>query len=194
MEAQDELGKGLVKKPTKFLTNSRRLFEKLHVQCVNATVPADQRHRHVHLVGGRARQAQIYPKALCKAVCAGIAQQRKDDENGMREIAILDRGEIKAAASYAHGLHPELGMCPTDHAEAAAWLHEPEPEQWARDDVSGEPLDSALVRRARAEEIDYFRQMGVYRKVPVSKCIEVTGRRPIGVRWIDVNKGDVDSP
>ena len=55
MEAQDELGKGLVKKPTKFLTNSRRLFEKLHVQCVNATVPADQRHRHVHLVGGRAR-------------------------------------------------------------------------------------------------------------------------------------------
>ena len=36
--------------------------------------------------------------------------------------------------------------------------------------------------------------MGVYAKVPIKKCLEVTGKRPIQVRWIDVNKGDRTTP
>ena len=32
--------------------------------------------------------------------------------------------------------------------------------------------------------------MGVYKKVPLSKRTSATGKRPIGVRWIDINKGD----
>eukprot|EP00973_Karenia_brevis_P039952 5514950-Karenia_brevis.AAC.1 len=36
--------------------------------------------------------------------------------------------------------------------------------------------------------------MGVYRKVPIKKCIEQTGKMPIGVRWIDVNKQDTLNP
>ena len=36
--------------------------------------------------------------------------------------------------------------------------------------------------------------MGVYRKVRIAKCLEVTGRRPIATRWIDINKGDSQAP
>ena len=36
--------------------------------------------------------------------------------------------------------------------------------------------------------------MGVYRKVDKSVCWEATGKAPIPVRWIDINKGDSTNP
>eukprot|EP00973_Karenia_brevis_P017484 2398961-Karenia_brevis.AAC.1 len=64
----------------------------------------------------------------------------------------------------------------------------------AIDDVTGARLDIKLVREAREAEMKYFKKMGVYRKVPISKCVQLTGRMPIGVRWIDVNKQDNINP
>ena len=32
--------------------------------------------------------------------------------------------------------------------------------------------------------------MKVWTKVPRAECIQVTGRPPIGTRWVDCNKGD----
>ena len=48
------------------------------------------------------------------------------------------------------------------------------------DDVSGEPLNTERVIRARLEEIAEFRERGVYEKVPISQCWERTGNGPIG--------------
>ena len=42
--------------------------------------------------------------------------------------------------------------------------------------------------------MEEFEQHGVYTKVPISECIRVTGKRPIGSKWIDINKGDVSNP
>ena len=64
----------------------------------------------------------------------------------------------------------------------------------AWDDISGHYLDPVGVRQARSAEIDYYRKMGVCVKVPISKCFAKTGQKPIGVRWVDVNKGDGDRP
>ena len=36
----------------------------------------------------------------------------------------------------------------------------------------------------------YFKAMKVYCKVPLEECWRETGRKPIGVRWVDINKGD----
>ena len=41
----------------------------------------------------------------------------------------------------------------------------------AFDDVSGQPLDPALMIKARKLEIEYFRDLGVYEKVDVKKCL-----------------------
>ena len=70
-------------------------------------------------------------------------------------------------------------------------------DQWdleAWDDVSGKALDPEKVREARKEELGYFHRYEVYEKVPTRECWERTGKAPIGVRWIDINKGDAENP
>ena len=49
-------------------------------------------------------------------------------------------------------------------------------EYW--DDMSGEPLDSEMVRKARQEEMEEFRKHQVYVKVPIQECIDKTERNP----------------
>ncbi len=57
-------------------------------------------------------------------------------------------------------------------------------------EYSGVQLDTAGATEARREEILEVHKHEVYKKVPLAVCYEVTGKRPIGVRWIDANKGD----
>ena len=59
-----------------------------------------------------------------------------------------------------------------------------------RDDITGEILDREQVEIARRTELEYFRQMGVYEKVPMKQCTDATQKKPIGVRWVDVVKKD----
>jgi len=65
-------------------------------------------------------------------------------------------------------------------------------EYW--DDISGKRLEGELVTKARIEELAEFVKHKVYTKVPLARCYELTGRKPIGVRWVDVNKGDEVHP
>ena len=58
------------------------------------------------------------------------------------------------------------------------------------DDISGTQLDPTLVRAARDEEISEIITRNMYTVVPISDCWTVTGKKPIGVRFVDVNKGD----
>ena len=36
--------------------------------------------------------------------------------------------------------------------------------------------------------------MQLYDKVPINECKRATGKMPITVRWIDINKGDNEKP
>ena len=62
------------------------------------------------------------------------------------------------------------------------------------DDVSGKMLDTGLVRLARAEEMEVFAAHEVYTKVPIEEAWTVSGKAPIGTRWIDINKADDVDP
>ena len=75
-------------------------------------------------------------------------------------------------------------------------VEEPEDERFsvAWDGVSGAELHPEKVRKARAEEVEFVRKMRLYDKVLISQCYQKTGRAPITVRWIDINKGDNQSP
>ena len=66
------------------------------------------------------------------------------------------------------------------------------PQFW--DDLSGEPLDSKEVKEARRKEMEEFSNHGVYEKVPLQECYDNTGKAPIGIRWVDINKGDSNNP
>ena len=62
------------------------------------------------------------------------------------------------------------------------------------DDMSGKRLNPDSVRSARREEMVEVHKHRVYTKVPIRQCLEETGRPPVGVRWVDVNKGDDQNP
>ena len=64
--------KGPVLKPTGFLTNSVHIAGELEKRCNDG-------HSHVHLMGGRAAGAAIYPPRLCEAICRGLVLHKEHD-------------------------------------------------------------------------------------------------------------------
>ena len=75
MKSSDEHGEGLVKKPTRIMSSSPEVLARVAIGCSNEQ--GGPQLRHVHLVQGRARAAQVYPKALCVKICEGIAAQKR---------------------------------------------------------------------------------------------------------------------
>ncbi len=59
--------------------------------------------------------------------------------------------------------------------------------------MTGAALDPEGVRAARRDEIACFKKMNAYTRCPRSAAEEEGGKR-IDVRWIDVNKGELDDP
>ena len=165
--SRDKHGEAPAKKPLRFPTNSTALIQELGRLCPGCK-------RHVQLVEGRAKAAQHYPKQLCRAVTRGIVEQARMDSADVYSIVCEDLID---------------GLYEINHIE-----HEPEIWKSYWDDISGEKLDRDLTIAARREEIRGVHDMKVYKKVPIKMCISETGKRPIGTRWVDTNKGDKANP
>ena len=54
------------------MTNSWAIAERLKRTCTGG-------HRHIILVGGRAKKAQQYPDELCKEILRGLEEQMRID-------------------------------------------------------------------------------------------------------------------
>ena len=176
MTAIDEHGEGFVSKPTRILSSSGEVLKRIRRPCTKD-------HRHVHLIGGKAKAAQVYPRGFCRAICEGVAAQKKIDQLGLEARPIMSVEEMVQAAKSEKDQDP---------SEA---LHEMYGDNVvAHDDLNGEKLEPLLMAAARREEIKYFKEMGVYDKVPIEESWTETGKAPIAVRWVDVNKGDSKNP
>ncbi len=77
-----------------------------------------------------------------------------------------------------------------------SFVHNDEPDEYAFfiDDSTGAPLKSDLVTNARKVEMEFFKRMGVYEYSTIDTALQLTGKRPIGVRWVDINTGDNNNP
>ena len=62
------------------------------------------------------------------------------------------------------------------------------------DDITGQPLPPELCREARRLEVDCFKSKNVWEIRTIAEALQRTGRRPISVRWVEVNKGDSANP
>ncbi len=62
------------------------------------------------------------------------------------------------------------------------------------DASSGEASDEELVQKTRMIEMETSKKTGVYAKVPLEDCWKDTGKKPLGVKRADVNKGDAKHP
>ena len=45
------------------------------------------------------------------------------------------------------------------------------------------------VVEARREEVEYIEGRGIWELRPIKECWEITGKKPVSVRWVDTNKG-----
>ena len=60
--------------------------------------------------------------------------------------------------------------------------------------MTGQYLRDDLVMAARAKELEFFKSKGVWTKKLKAEARTMTGKPPISVRWVDINKGDDDAP
>ena len=59
------------------------------------------------------------------------------------------------------------------------------------DDLSGKWLEKDRAIEARRLELEFFRKMGVYTKVPRSQA---GSSKIITTKWLDTDKGDAENP
>ena len=156
-----------VKKRTKFMTNAHRIASRLRKSC-------SKDHEHIKLEGGnRTRQSEIYPEGLCKEIIRGLKDQMREDGR------MIGRTLGTVCMVEEHKLEEEE-------------FNEDIKRYW--DDMSGKELDPRLVSKARLEDMEEFRKHKVYVKVRIEECLRKTGKKPIGSRWVDINKGDESDP
>ncbi len=163
-----------IKKPTGFLSNAPRLLSRLGKRCegrVGWECSRKQGGTHQLCSGRVAKEAARYSKELCQAIIKGMIDE-------LRFRGMLRRGEV--------GLHAV-----TDDYE---YELPPGCSGRYRDAISGQPLRDDLVAEARAKELRYFCEKGVWVKRPKHEARRVTGKNAISVRWVDVNKGDDMNP
>ena len=67
---------------------------------------------------------------------------------------------------------------------AAGGVHK---DVWDR--ISGQLMDGERVHKAREEEMVYMRMLKVFEYATLEEAREATGRAPISVDWVDVDKG-----
>ena len=182
MESSDLYGKGLVYKMTRWMTNSRRLAEVLEGVCSNSGNRTW--HRHVNLINGRARAAQIYPPKLVKAILVAMRRQLEDDGEFNQTLNAVEAGPVPDAVPVIDEEEEKFNQLP----EAS--------EEWEGpiiDANTGAVLDPKKVKEARDEELAWVHKQQIYKKVPISEC-EQEGKVPITMKWIDRNKGDLERP
>ena len=141
------------------------------------------RHGHVQLLNGKAKACQAYPPRLERAIVDGLVEQLTSDR-------ILKPG-FAGALEPEEDLHEQLPETPWNEG---ADVPAQESEDIFINDVSGCRLDPIKMRQARAEELQEVHRFGVYVEAPIGEAIRVTGRKPIGSRWSDINKGDEKAP
>ena len=177
---------GPARKGIGFMTNSVCIANKPRRRCPNRT--GQQVHNHVALENGRTRAAQIYPDGLCKVIGKGLQEQTEMDTNGQFLLMNIDAEAEESSQDLRRS---------ADRLKRKYQIVEEENDEQmetAWDDVSGAELNPSMVKDARKEEMDYVRKMHWYDKVPIAECKRATGKMPITVRWIDINKGDQEHP
>ena len=186
--ADDGKGNPLMK-PTGFLSNSPELLKELDRRCGSAhgmcTRPSGG--KHAVCSGLVARRAATYPFKLCKAILTGFRKQLvtdgivRDGSVGMHYIGEAERDDRRNQAACGEIL--SIGHAGMSKSGVKYF-----------DDLTKQPLREDLVREAISKELDYFDQKDVWVLVPMEEAKRTTGRPPITVRWVHVNKGDDDVP
>ena len=70
---------GPARKRTGFVSSNWPVVEDIDGTC------SGEHDKHNHILGGRATHANVYPPALCQAMCRGIARQKLLDQRELQQ-------------------------------------------------------------------------------------------------------------
>ena len=118
------------------------------------------------------------PVAIGETVMKAMSQQLHAD---LCDAAATDQPEHRLPL-------PKLDIFAVDADE------EPLTGVEAEDDVKGGPLDPHEVKAARQKEIQYLWDRKVYEYSTAAESRTRAGRNPVGLKWIDTNKGSAEAP
>ena len=149
MVVRDTEVEGLARKRTRLMSNLHEVLKRVKMSCTHD-------HEHIPLVQVRAKKCQVYPQAFCRTIVDCIAAKKKLREIGMVALPLLDIDDLEHDMKNGAAAVLDLHDCAT---------------MQAFDDQSSEALDPILARKARTEEMEHFRSMQVYEKVPISESI-----------------------
>ena len=187
-----------VRKATGWMTNSPCLREALSQRCtgMHGYCSRHKGGRHRTASGRLAREAAVYPFVLRKAILKGLQRQlRRDGLVQQHVYGIQPAWEEDVVTTTYRDFETGTLLSVTEyrHMEGVFTAHGKNSEKFV-DGMTGQPLDPDLVRAARAKELRYFEEKRVWTKRHREEALRVTGKRPITVKWIDVNKGDDEFP
>ena len=182
MESEDVWGKGLVKKETRWLTNSPHLARTLSGVCSNSQ--GKTWHRHVNLINGRARSAQVYPPLLVRGILEALRNQLAEDGEFSQALNSLGSGPVPDAAPVIDEEQEVFDHLPSADVTITGPVY---------DTNTGAELDLEKVAAARKEELDWVQRQCTYKKVDAEDARKV-GKVPITMKWVDRNKGDNERP
>ena len=170
LTSQDACGEALAKKPTRILTSSSAICEKLSRFC-------SKDHRHVLLMSGRAAAAAIYTVEFVDAILDGL------------EIVLCAKMNAHFIGSVMHRDEDD------GHVDSDQAVRDSVGEYFVGidgsyvDDISGESLPPHLVQEGRRDELLGFEKRDVYEVVGRSWA-EQRGIPIKGTRWVDKKKGE----
>ena len=147
-----------IKKPTKFLTNAPELAKELKARCSGRSGECSRPGggQHAQCRGKTARMAAVYHFKLCRAILVGFRNQLRCDgtyKDGF--VGMLEAGQEQETLPGNCGF---VGLCDSvyrlrgDSGEVMKVQIEHEQVAVFRDDLTGQLLDPALVKLARAKE------------------------------------------
>ena len=149
-----------------------------------ARFQCDNSHSHIPLMNGRASACQIYPRRFCSEICLGLKEELTAKQIG--EIT-LDAIDVIRELMEAYEPHPHDEEAAKDKATMEYLCSGKD----FYDDISGKWLDKDRAIEARRLELEFFRKMGVYTKIPRSAAGDA---KVITTKWIDTDKGDAENP
>ena len=133
---------------------------------------------------GEHRHQQSQTEMFCRLICEGVKREFSTIRWRNQLQKVLDISKPFGLLMAAQRRLEALATPPEEDPFDALYR-----DKEFVDDISGVPLVKAMAIAARKAEMEYFRKMKVYSKVKRERWM-----RPIASKWLDINKGDEDSP
>jgi hypothetical protein len=129
----------------------------------------------------------------------GQNMEQDDDDVEISQVELIEHiGEIwkKVGGEDLEKWVSEImmDMEERDEDEQMKIVMAEEDYEIAWDDVHGGEIAVKDLRKARKEEVDFMVKRKIWTEVPMSACWEKSGKAPVSVRWVDVNKGTQEDP